>query len=54
MAGTIGKIGREIRTGRRRRAESETDCCSHPRGRNHVRSTGEPQGHVANKLIKMS
>ena len=43
MAGTVGKVGGEIRTGRRRRAESETDQSSRPRRRNHVRSTGEPQ-----------
>ena len=40
MAGTVGKIGGEIRIGRRR-AESEADCSSLLR-RSHVRSTGEP------------
>ena len=43
MTGTLGKVGREIRIARRRRGESDTDCSSRPRGRNHVRSIGEPQ-----------
>ena len=30
MPGTVGKVGREIRIGRRRRAESEIDCSSQP------------------------
>ena len=31
VPGTLGKVGREIRIGRRRRSESEADCCSCPR-----------------------
>ena len=53
MTGTLGKVGREIRIARRRRVESETDCSSGPRGRNHVRNTGEPRGHVADRLTEM-
>ena len=44
MTGTLGKVGGEIRIGKRR-AESETDCSSHLRGRNHVKTTGEPLPH---------
>ena len=43
MAGPLGKVGGEIRIGRRRSAESGTDCSSRARGSNHVRNTGEPQ-----------
>ena len=43
MTDTIEEVGGEIRIGRRKRAESETDCSSRPRGSNHVRSTGEPR-----------
>ena len=43
MAGTIEEVGGETRIGRRRRVESEADYSSRPRGRNHVRNTGEPR-----------
>ena len=42
MAGTVRKVDREIRIGRRR-AESETDYYNRQRRNNHVRSTGEPR-----------
>ena len=51
MTDTLGKIGEEIRIGRRRRVESGTDCSSRPRGRNHVRNTGEPRAGPRGKQI---
>ena len=51
MSGTIEEAGGEIRIGRRRRSESETDRSSHSSRRNHVRNTGElwPSGRQINE-----
>ena len=54
MTDTLGKVGREIRVGRRWRAESETDCSSRPRRSNMLGAqVSHGHGHVADRLMKM-